>query len=136
MLGDSVVGDAGRDFGEDDLSCSVFLSEFFILMVFPSKVVSLFRRSVSCGEVVVSMMLPIRVVVKVVLSWGRARSMASTCEYSSVQSSVCSIRKLVWVAVAPGAVLSIPCLMSSRRLWRAALVRLAVVLAVAMTARR
>ena len=28
MLGDSVGGDAGRDFGEDDLSCSVFLSEF------------------------------------------------------------------------------------------------------------
>ena len=66
------------------------------MMGFPSKVVSLFRRSVSCGELVVSMMLPIRVVVKVVFSCGRARSMASTCEYSSVQSSVCRIRKLVF----------------------------------------
>ena len=45
---------------------------------------------------------------------------------------------LVWAAAGPGAVLSIPCLMSSRRLWRAALVLVAVVvvLAVAMTARR
>ena len=68
----------------------------WILMAFPSKVVSCFRMSVSCGEVVVRMMLPIRVVVNVVLSWGRARSMARTCEYSSVQSSVCKILKLVF----------------------------------------
>ena len=31
MLGDSVVCDASRYFGEDDLSCSVFLSEFLYL---------------------------------------------------------------------------------------------------------